>query len=407
MNKTEDSTFNEQQQKAFDIAIDTDEDVFLTGEGGTGKTYLANHIIAYLRSKGKEVAVLATTGIASSHISGKTIHSFFGLGIRADMNTIVKQTRFDDIAKTDVYLIDEVSMMSKELLDVVHNIVEQTKRHNQKYRFIYIGDFCQLPPIVKRGENVNANYAFMSSKWKAKILYLTKKVRQNSNDKLVEVLDGIRNDKITPSMLSILDESKDRDIGNNFVNLFTHNVNVDALNMKRLHQMEGEIFTETAIHKGREYTIKKIYKNSLVQEKLHLKIGAYIMFIKNDKSGSYVNGSCGVLHRKNDLWFAILDNGTKVDIEREEFKLEMDDLERVVQYPIKLAWAVTIHKSQGMTISKAEIDLTRTFVSGQSYVALSRLTSISGLRLKYSVKGLKLSSYIIKVDKLLRDKSII
>jgi ATP-dependent exoDNAse (exonuclease V) alpha subunit len=385
------------QSTALDI-LKSGKNVFITGSAGTGKTYLLNQYTQYLKERRVYPTIVAPTGIAASHLGGQTIHSFFALGIRDSidegyvaflMEKKYLKTRF---SKLKLLIIDEVSMVSPELFSSMDLILRGFKGTDAPFGGVQVvisGDFFQLPPVSKVAKE--KRFAWQSPAWRALALqtcYLEEKFRHD-DDRLIQILDDIRAGSISEKSEKLLSKRFEKELVSHFkpTKLYTHNVDVDRINMSELEALPGKAKLFVYESKGSRKNIEKIFKSSLVLEELALKKGAVVLFIKNNLEAGYVNGTTGIVEG-----FSPIDNmpivrtseGRKIKLEPEEWSLENESgkvLATVSQVPLRLAWAITIHKSQGMTLDAAEIDLSKTFETGQGYVALSRIKSIEGLRL--------------------------
>lgn len=401
------------QKLVQSIFENTERNIFITGGAGTGKTYLATKLINYLKKKRITYGVVAPTGIASSHLNGTTIHSAFGLGVKSkltekDTRQILSnkwnKKRFDD---WQVLIIDEVSMVSHELFDTISELLKDARGNSNPFggvRVVVIGDFFQLPPIIK-GNKSNKLFAFQSKVWKESNFiscYLTEKHRQAKGDTLISVLDAIRENRVLKEHLDLLD-SVIGEQGENTSKLYTHNVNVDKINREELDKLPSKEFIFKAGERGNSYEIDRIFKNSLVERTLTIKKGAVVMMIKNSKDKGYVNGTLATVVSISQTRIIVDIDGIHSEIEREEWDIKDEDkvIAKITQFPIKLSWAITIHKSQGMTlgVGKCYIDLSRTFEVGQGYVALSRVKSLDSIVLGgYNEKSLCVHPMVLKVD---------
>ena len=375
---------------------------FLTGPAGSGKSFVLREYVAYLRRHNIRYAVTASTGIASTHINGTTIHSWSGLGVKDAINKYEldameeKQNLYKRYNETSVVIVDEVSMLSSPFLDMFDQACKHMRRNAEPFgglQIIFCGDFFQLPPIVKFGD-VNKALAYNSHAWKESkpvTCYLTEQHRQD-DDVLTKILDQIRKGDIDEFVWENLSERSSENGENSFaydeehIKLYTHNVDVDSINAQAYEKLEGKEKVYQMIHKGKAKLVEALKKNCLADETLRLKIGAKIICIKNDIERKYVNGSMGVVvdFESDDMPVIELTNGMRLKIKADSWKIEEEGKVKaeITQLPLRLAWAITIHKSQGMTLDRAEIDLSRAFASGMGYVALSRLRSITGLYLK-------------------------
>ena len=403
------------QNTALNI-LKTGNNVFITGSAGTGKTYLLNKFTSYLKSRKIIPTIVAPTGIAASHLQGQTIHSFFSLGIRGEIDDYYiesllekkyLQTRF---SKLKVLIVDEISMVSPEIFSSMDRILRAFKKNNSPFggvQTILSGDFFQLPPISKTAKD--KRFAWQSSSWKElqlKTCYLEEKFRQEDNV-LISILDEIRSGNVSSNSYDILNSRfhKDLDIDFTPTKLYTHNIDVDRINNDELSKINNpaKLFNYTS--EGTAKNIEKIFKSSLVLEEINLKKDAVVMFIKNNHELGYVNGTTGVVvefDKETALPIVKTSYGSLIKLGLEDWTIENDSgniVAKVSQIPLKLAWAITIHKSQGMTLDSAEIDLSKTFEVGQGYVALSRIKNIDGLRLMgLNDKALTVDPLILHID---------
>ena len=408
------------QNTALNI-LKSGKSVFLTGSAGTGKTYILNQFISYLKSRKIIPTIVAPTGIAASHLNGQTIHAFFSLGIRDSIDEyfieslLAKkylQTRF---SKLKVLMIDEISMVSPEIFSAIDKILQAFKENYTPFGGVQVvlsGDFFQLPPI-SRGYK-EKRFAWQSESWKElalKTCYLEKKFRQDDN-KLIAILDEIRSGNVSQNSYDVLNSRhhKTLDIGFTPTKLYTHNLDVDRINNEELAKIDSTPYNFSFKSEGSKANVEKIFKSSLVSEELILKKDAVVMFIKNNPEKGFINGTTGVVVGfENNLPIIKTSYGKNIKLELEEWLIENENgkiLAKVLQIPLKLAWAITIHKSQGMTLDSAEIDLSKTFEVGQGYVALSRIKNIEGLRLMgLNDKALSVDSLILHIDDRIKQAS--
>ena len=411
------------QKTALKI-LKSGQNVFLTGSAGTGKTYVLNEYIHYLKSRKIIPTIVAPTGIAASHLNGQTIHSYFSLGLRDSVDDSFisslldkkkLQTRFK---KLKVLIIDEISMVSPNIFSAMDKILQAFKENKEPFGGIQVvlsGDFFQLPPILQ--SNDSKRFSWQSPSWKMLDLqtcYLQKKFRQDDNQ-LIFVLDEIRSGQISQQTYNILNQRYEKELAIAFTptKLYTHNLDVDRINNDELNRLPSSGVTYSYKSEGAKTNIEKLFKSALVQEELTLKKDAVVMFIKNNPEKYYINGTTGVVidfsKDEQPLPIVKLSNGYVIKVEFEDWAIENDKGKvsaKISQIPLKLAWAITIHKSQGMTLDAAQIDLSKTFEVGQGYVALSRIKNIEGLKLMgYNEKALSVDPLILSIDPRIKQAS--
>ncbi len=393
---------------------------FVTGAAGSGKTHLLNEYIRYLREHGASIGITASTGIAATHMGGMTIHSWSGLGIRDtltpyDLESMEEKSylwkRFEE---AHILIIDEVSMLHHFRLDLVDQIARFFKRNDKPFggmQVILCGDFFQLPPISRSGEEP-AQFAYHSDSWKnldLKICYLEEQHRQSDKEYL-EVLNAIRDNTVTEAILDRLRSRYKKPVENaEPTKLYTHNIDVDAENMRELEKLPGEIFEYQMSGKGKENIVATIKKGCLAPEILRLKKGARVMMVKNNFEERYANGTLGVVTDCDNYGITVkISDGRTVVVKPASWKIEEDGKTKaeITQYPLRLAWAITVHKSQGMSLDAAEIDLSQAFEKGMGYVALSRVRTLGGLSLKGMNKiALSVDAEVLEFDKSFRASS--
>jgi ATP-dependent DNA helicase PIF1 len=402
------------QEQALQI-LKTGENVFLTGEPGAGKTYVLNKYIGYLKEHAMPVSVTASTGIAATHIKGITLHAFAGLGPQSVVTQEYINTLFTRpyvikrIAKTNVLIIDEISMISAQVLTSVDSICKAVKKSHLPFggmQVVFVGDFFQLPPIAKRDEPVD--YAYKSLAWQEaspNICYISEQFRQEDG-KLLKLLRAIRTESVDEVHIELLQEKLTKSKGDTLTTqLYTHNINVDEINQQELEKLDGISKFFTMEVSGNPHLIETLKKGCLSPDMLELKIGAVVMCTKNNPAGGYVNGTIGTVIGY-DVTFGspiiITKNGERLTIEQTDWAIEEEGKVKasIVQVPLRLAWAITIHKSQGMSLDSAVIDLSRTFEYGQGYVALSRVKSLDTIQLLgINQKALQVNPNITEKDK--------
>ncbi|GAA5014166.1 AAA family ATPase [Acinetobacter puyangensis] len=396
------------------------ENIFLTGSAGAGKTYTLNQYIQYLKARKVTVAVTASTGIAATHMNGMTIHTWAGIGIKDTLTESELKRMYErkylreHIEKTQVLVIDEISMLHAKQLNLVNQVLKFFKDSDQPFGGIQViasGDFFQLPPVGRNGELNRDKFAFMSEAWvdaKFRVCYLTEQHRQ-SDSVLDQILNAIRRQDISEQHIQQLLQTKHQPHQNEIVTrLYTHNMDVDNLNYQHLGQIEGKLKRFDAIVDGNEKLIETLKSSVRAPQQLELKKGAKVMFVKNNFDMGYVNGSIGEIkgfvedEEQGILPQVLMKDGSTIVVEPETWSIENEQgqvLASLTQIPLRLAWAITIHKSQGMTLESAEINLANTFEKGQGYVALSRLKSLEGLKLvDFNPQALELDRLAMKAD---------
>ena len=403
--------------------LKTGKNVFLTGSAGSGKTHTLNEYIIYLKSRKIQPTIVAPTGIAASHLNGQTIHSYFSLGIRDEideqfiedlLDKKYIQTKFN---KLKVLIIDEISMVSPSIFTSIDKILRAFKKNDIVFGGIQVilsGDFFQLPPISRSSDN--KRFSWQTLAWKELDLqtcYLEKKFRQD-DDILISILDEIREGNVSSKTHDILNSRMNVTLDTSFnpTKLYTHNVDVDRINLSQLDKINETAQTFKYTSEGTQSNVAKIFKSSLVQEEIILKKDAIVMFIKNNPEKCYINGTTGIVidfSKDENLPIVKLSNGYVVKVPLEDWSLENDKgkvTAKVSQIPLKLAWAITIHKSQGMTLDSAQIDLSKTFEVGQGYVALSRIKNIQGLQLLgFNDTSLMVDPLILSIDDRIKQAS--
>lgn len=408
------------QAHALDI-LKMGENVFLTGPAGSGKTYVLNQYIQYLKEKGVGVAITASTGIAATHLGGMTIHAWSGLGIRSKLSPYDEdelETRkylWDRYGKVHVLVIDEISMLHHFRFDLINRLCQMFKRSDSPFggmQVVLCGDFFQLPPVSKEGEEQGL-FAYASKSWKSMnlhVCYLKEQHRQE-DETLLAILNTIRSNEVDEYTFELLQErfNKDPEINITPTKLYTHNVDVDKVNQEELNKLGGETFVYEMITRGARNIVETLKKSCLSPEKLVLKKGCKVMFVKNNYEIGYMNGTLGTVVRFEDgVPVVELKDGREVRVAQDAWQIEEDGKLRAElrQLPLRLAWAITVHKSQGMSLDAAEIDLSKAFTPGQGYVALSRVRSLEGLKLLgLNSNALSVHPEILEFDRELRKLS--
>ncbi len=408
------------QKDALEI-VELGYSVYLTGEAGSGKTYLLNKFISFLQKKHAHVGITASTGIAATHLGGRTIDSWSGLGMRDDIalaqihQLAQKPSLRKRIQKTKVLIIDEVSMIHGKRLDAIDQICRVIKGINAPFggmQIVLTGDFFQLPPVSE--ERRNFDYVYKSRVWQEMnphILYLESQYRQ-TDPQFNDVLYAIRNNCVSDHTIALLRQTMGQEIegGITPTKLYTHNIDVDAINQGELNKIMQEPHVYNMEAHGNEEVVGALKRGCLAPERLVLKKGAQVMFVRNNFEAGYSNGTVGKVigFEKN---MPIVETYDKKRIVVTPIQWTVTEEEKVyaelVQVPLRLAWAITIHKSQGMTLSCAEVDLSKSFVHGMGYVALSRVRSLKGIKLLgINQLALQVNPEITEYDKHLRHASI-
>ncbi|MBY0538074.1 AAA family ATPase [Patescibacteria group bacterium] len=401
------------QMRALDI-LKTGANVFLTGEPGSGKTYVINQYIAWLEAAGLHVAVTASTGIAATHIGGMTIHAWSGVGARDTINQydldqiMTREKVVKRIKKAQVLIIDEISMIDGTMLDMVDVIARTARGRGDAFgglQVIFVGDFFQLPPVTKMGNMMR--YGFESRAWenaRPLVCYLSDQFRQE-DEQLLSLLNSIRRNEIEDDHYTLLNEQTDIAYENiEPTRLYTHNADVDLVNNTKLAALTGKPKTFKMAGRGSKPLLEGLIKNCLSPDTLILKEDAMVMCTKNNFEAGYVNGTLAKVvdfERETGLPIIETTEGKRIVMTTTTWDMIEDGktLAQIEQVPLRLAWAITVHKSQGMSLDAVEVDLSKAFVFGQGYVALSRVRTLAGLKvLGLSVNALQVDPKIVRRD---------
>lgn len=422
------------QSQALSI-LKTGANVFLTGEPGSGKTYVVNTYVAYLRKHGIEPAITASTGIAATHIGGMTIHSWSGIGIKTKLDVRdIKQIAFNTyitrrIKKVHVLIIEEVSMLTPDTLSAVDRVCREVKQNQKPFggmQVVFVGDFFQLPPVVKKDMDTNgqtelidktiARFAYDSSAWidaNPIVCYVTEQHRQNDSD-FLSILTAIRRNVFGVNHLRLVETRKTNGISvpDSVPKLFSHNADVDRINDEILAKIPDESIVFTMTFAGPDALVAAIKRGCLSPEILSVKVGAAVMFTKNSPEKRFVNGTLGIVEsfdKTSGNPIVKIRNESRVIAEPMDWSVEENGHIRakVSQVPLRLAWAITVHKSQGMSLDEAMMDLSDVFEFGQGYVALSRVRRLSGVYIVgWNARAFQVHPEILVKDGLFRQASI-
>ncbi len=404
---------NEQFKKALDLMGSSSRSVFITGKAGTGKSTLLEYFRQITK---KKIVVLAPTGVAAVNVRGETIHSFFGFkpDITIDKIKKVNKKNLKIFKKLDTIVIDEISMVRADLLDCVDHFLRLNLGSRKPFgglQMIFIGDLYQLPPVVTSSEkDLFKNYYEGAYFFNAKVFQQLnlefvelEKIYRQKDEKFINLLNAIRNNTINEEDVRLLNECVGRKFpqeGAPVITLTSINKKAEEINKAHLKKLKSKIYTYRAEIEG-EFK-REFYPTD---EILQVGIGAQVMLLNNDSRGRWINGTLGRIvdveekKDKDDSVWIKLDEGEIVEVfpfkweifrfrynEKEE-KIETQTLGSFTQYPLRLAWAVTIHKAQGKTFPRLIIDFSGgIFAPGQAYVALSRGVSLKGISLKKPFK---------------------
>ncbi len=402
------------QLEALNI-LRTGANVFLTGSPGSGKTHTVRTYIEWLRDHSIEPSITASTGVAATHIHGMTIHAWSGIGITEhftpyEIDRIAgKEPVAKRIQKTSVLIIDEISMLSGTVLDAVDMVCRQVRGNEMPFggiQVVLVGDFFQLPPVAGRGRTVP--FAFESNAWKSLHLvtcYLTEQHRQDDGS-FLSLLSAIRSGSFADDEGELLRErfKKIEEVDLDVPRLYTHNADVDRLNDAQLAQLPGNGHVFKMESTGTANLVESLKRGCLSPERLTLKEGAIVMCTKNNSAMGYANGTLGKVvgfDENNDYPIIETRDERTITIPPVDWVVEDEGKIRakISQIPLRLAWAITIHKSQGQSLDAAAMDLSRAFEYGQGYVALSRVRTLEGLHLLgWSAQALAVHPLVARYD---------
>ncbi len=424
---------NREREIAKNFVLHTRKNVFLTGKAGTGKTTLLKEI---LKETDKNYIVTAPTGVAAINAGGVTLHSLLSLPLKTyipyrdrghdpeqfyDARELAKHQKFNTdkiklLLELDLLIIDEISMVRADIFDAIDQTLRRVRKNSQAFggvQLLVIGDLFQLSPVVRNNIQdilsiyYKSPYFFDSLVWTGSeaVIVELKTVYRQEEQEFIDILNSIRSGKADQKSIDRINQNySDTADYSNTITLTTHNKKAGKINSSELEKLESESNFLTAEVTGRFY--ENSYPND---EVIELKVGAQVMFIRNHAEELYFNGKIGKITEIKENYIKVKgDDGITIIVEPVEWKNVVYELDKVsgnivqnevgtyVQYPLRLAWAVTVHKSQGLTFDKVILDLEGTFASGQLYVALSRCRSLSGLVLtsKISEKNVIIDSRV-------------
>ena len=409
--------------------LKTGANVYLTGEPGSGKTHTINEFVAWLRASGIEPSVTAATGIAATHVGGLTLHSWSGIGIaeslsRADVDRIAgKEHIAKRIMKAKVLIIEEISMLSSATFEMADAVCREVRRVDKPFgglTVVLVGDFFQLPPVARRsfsegGRSREVQFAYVSPTWRDLNLitcYLTEQYRQDDID-FLQVLSAIRSGEVEEMHHERLmaRSAGVSELPLDTPKLFSHNADVDRINADELARLPGKAKRFHMTSRGKDSLVQGLIRGCLSPEVLELKEGAAVMFTKNSfppagagRQGRFVNGTLGLVtgFGADGMPIVKTKDGLKITAEPMEWQLEEQGKVKasISQIPLRLAYAMTVHKSQGMSMDAAIMDLSKAFEYGQGYVALSRVRRLSGVHLTgLNARALEVHPEILKKDR--------
>ncbi len=413
------------QKDALDI-MKMGNNVFITGPAGSGKTFVVNEYIRYLKDHDVSIGITASTGIAATHMGGVTIHSWSGMGVKDDMNEyeleelLEKKYVTKKVQSAHVLIIDEISMLHHYRLDLLDKIMRKIRRKDMSedkpfggVQIVLCGDFFQLPPVRRAGEP-EAYFAYRSKAWKEAnfvICYLEEQHRQKDDVSIV-VLNEIRSGVLSDTSYEHIQSRFQAEIDINIepTSLYTHNADVDGINDQEIDKIEGNYAVYEMTSKGKRALVDTLKKSCLAPQVLRLKKGARVMCVKNNFDKGYVNGTLGIVVSCGWGVDPVIKDakGNQIKIEKASWVIEDGGkiLAEINQYPLRLAWAITVHKSQGMSLDAVEVDLSKSFELGMGYVALSRVRNFKGLKiLGLNENALRVHPDILSFDISLKKQS--
>jgi hypothetical protein len=410
------------QDQALSI-LKTGASVFLTGEAGSGKTHIINRYTEYLREHEIDYAVTASTGIAATHIHGMTIHSWSGIGIQSELSDDdlkhIAENRYvgKRIKQAKVLIIDEVSMLDGRVLALVERICRLVRKLRLPFgglQVVLVGDFFQLPPVTARERTME--FAFDAEIWQVLqpvVCYLSEQHRQEDST-FLGILSAIRRGEFEESHFESISERiiTKAEVPEDMTRLYSHNANVDTLNTAELKKLPGKTCAYAMAVRGPAALTDALIRGCLSPERLELKEGAAVMFTKNNLLGGFANGTLGtVIGFDSTTKYPLVETreGRRILVEPMEWVIAEGDeiLAKITQLPLRLAWAMTIHKSQGVSLDAAVMDLSQAFEYGQGYVALSRVRTLLGVHLLgVNARAFEVHPLVLEEDRRFREASL-
>lgn len=403
-------SLSEEQIKALQL-LQSGENVFLTGGAGSGKSTVVRELMFSINKK--EMPVLASTGAAAVLVGGRTFHSFFGLGIMegGEAQALEKARKdrrlFSRLRKVEGFILDEVSMISSSAFRVAEQLSREARESSLPWggmRVLVVGDFAQLPPVSRNSRGVAREWAFLDPVWEQsgfQICELSHNHRTQDMEYL-NILASVRVGKVTPEVQAFLEKhTEEHNDWSEGTRLFPLRAQAEAFNQRKLHEIESEERMFPTMYFGDARAIESLKKSAPIAENIVLKTGCQVLFLQNDPQRRWVNGSRGeIVDFMKEAILIRLKNGREVEVERTQFSLQNADgivVASALNFPLTLAYATTIHKSQGSTLDEVWLDLQRLWEPGHAYVALSRLRTPQGLHLMgWNAKSILVDPHVEK-----------
>jgi ATP-dependent DNA helicase PIF1 len=396
---------NPDQVQAMEL-LQSGENVFLTGGAGCGKSYVIRRFVEDLGPK--QMPILASTGAAAVLVGGRTFHSFFGLGIMEGGAEATRQRALQDkrlrkrLREVEGLILDEISMISGEALMVAESLAQNARESKLPWgglRVVAVGDFAQLPPVTRTGDR---DWAFANPVWQQTgfLNYVLTQNERVQDSNFLEVLNKVRIGQVDSNVKEFLDQHQfEHDESDPGTRLFSRRDQSLEYNLKKLREIPSDEVVIDSIYFGTEKFQETLIKSGPVPPQLRLKMGAEVMFVQNDPNRRWVNGTRGrIIEIEDDKIIVEKHMGRDVTVEKQQFSyLDADGnmVASVIQFPLTLAYATTIHKSQGATLDELWCDLGNLWEPGQAYVALSRLRFGRGLKiLRWSPRSIRIDPLV-------------